>query len=291
MATLMDELLEVLTLEKLEADLYRGQSRNFVGKRVFGGQVLGQALRAAAHTTDRPAHSLHAYFLHGGDIDAPIVYQVDRLRDGKSFVSRQVRAIQHGKLIFTALVSFAPLEEGLNYQVDMPNYAKPEDLKNEQELKKLIAPFLPEKVRTNFMRERHVEFRPINPTNPFMPQPEAPARAHWMRTACVETQDLPDDPALHQALIAFASDYALMGTGLMPHGISFMTPNLQAASLDHSIYFHRPVKADQWLLYDMDATVTSSARGLNFGRMWQNGELVVSTVQEGLMRLRETEER
>jgi acyl-CoA thioesterase-2 len=290
MSTLLQELIDVLTLEKLEEDLFRGQSRNFVGKRVFGGQVLGQALRAAAHTTDRPAHSLHAYFLHGGDIAAPIIYQVDRMRDGKSFVSRQVRAIQHGKVIFTALVSFAPLEDGLNYQADMPEYPHANDLKNEQELKKLIAPYLPETVRTNFMRERHVEMRPINPTNPFTPQPEAPKRAHWMRVADHDKQ-MPDDQALHQAMVAFASDYALMGTGLMPHGISFMTPNLQAASLDHVIYFHRPVRADDWLLYDMDATVTSNARGLNFGRMWQNGELVVTTVQEGLMRLRETEER
>lgn len=290
MSVLIQELLHVLSLEKIEEDLFRGQSHNFVGKRVFGGQVLGQALRAAAHTTNRPAHSLHGYFLHGGDIAAPIIYQVDRLRDGKSFVSRQVRAIQHGKLIFTALVSFSPEEDGLNYQVDTPNYPAAQDLKSEQELKKLVASFLPETVRANFMRERHFEIRPINPTNPFNPQPEAPARAHWMRVHDAK-HELPNDPALHQALVAFASDYALMGTALMPHGISFMTPNLQAASLDHSIYFHQPINAADWLLYDMDATVTSSARGLNFGRIWQNGQLVASTVQEGLMRLRETEER
>ncbi len=287
MNELTQQLLAVLDLEKLEEDLFRGQSFNLVGKRVFGGQVLAQALRAAAYTTDRPAHSLHAYFLYGGDIAAPIVYQVDRLRDGRSFASRQVRAIQHGKVIFTALISFAPLEDGLNYQTDMPEVPKPEELKTEQELKTMIAPFLPETVRKNFMRERQIEMRYINPTNPFTPQPEAPQRAHWMKTH----EQLPDDPALHQALIAFASDYALMGTGLMPHGISFMTPNLQAASLDHSIYFHRAARADDWLLYDMDATVTSNARGLNYGRMWQNGELAVSTIQEGLMRLRETEER
>ncbi|WP_410210994.1 acyl-CoA thioesterase [Aquirhabdus sp.] len=285
---LTQELIDVLTLEKIEEDLFRGQSRNFVGNRVFGGQVLGQALRAASLTTDgRPAHSLHAYFLNAGDIAAPIVYQVDRLRDGRSFVSRQVRAIQYGKLIFTMLVSFAPIEEGLNFQIDMPVVPEPESLKTEQELKKLIAPFLPEKVRANLMRERQVELRPINPTNPFAPVPEAPSRAHWMR---VPTR-LPDDPSLHQSIIAFSSDFSLMGAGLMPHGVSFMTPSLQAASIDHSMHFHRPARADDWLLYDMEATVTANARGLNFGRMWQNGQLVVSTNQEGLMRLRETEQK
>jgi acyl-CoA thioesterase-2 len=281
---LTKELIDVLTLEKIEEDLYRGQSRNFVGSRVFGGQVLGQALRAASLTTDgRPAHSLHAYFLNAGDIAAPIVYQVDRLRDGRSFVSRQVRAIQYGKLIFTMLVSFAPIEEGLNFQVDMPVVPEAESLKTEQELKQMIAPFLPEKVRANLMRERQVEIRPINPTNPFAPVPESPQRAHWMR---VPTR-LPDDPSLHQAIIAFSSDFSLMGTGLMPHGISFMTTSLQAASIDHSMYFHRPARADEWLLYDMDASVTANARGMNFGRMWQDGQLVISTNQEGLMRLRE----
>lgn len=287
MNQLTTELVELLTLEKLEENLFRGISRNLVGKRVFGGQVLGQALRAAAYTTQRPAHSMHAYFLHGGDISAPIIYQVDNLREGKSFVSRQVRAMQHGKLIFTALISFAPLEEGLEYQTAEPEYPAPESLKTEQELKESIVNFLPENVRVNFMRERHVDLRYIGPTNPFMPQPEAPSRAHWMKS----WDTLPDDQSLHQAIVAFSSDFALMGTALMPHGISFMTPNLQAASLDHTLYFHKPVRADEWLLHDMDASVTSNARGLNFGRMWQNGQLVASTVQEGLMRLRETEER
>lgn len=285
----LHELLDILDLEKLEEDLFRGRSYNFVGKRVFGGQVLGQALRAAGLTTDRPAHSLHAYFLHAGDIHAPIVYRVERLRDGKSFVSRQVHAIQHGKVIFSAMVSFAQPETGLDYQLEMPEVPAAESLRPEQELKQAISHFLPENVRANFMRERHVEMRHINPSNPFAPQPEAPARAHWMRVSDPEGH-IGDEPALHQAMVAFASDYALMGTGLMPHGISFMTPNLQAASLDHSIYFHRPVRADEWLLYDMKAPVTSAARGLNHGQMWQNGQLVVSTVQEGLMRLRETEE-
>ncbi|EMO6239522.1 acyl-CoA thioesterase II [Acinetobacter baumannii] len=282
------ELVELLTLEKLEENIYRGISRNLVGKRVFGGQVLGQALRAASYTTDRPAHSLHAYFLYGGDINAPIIYEVDRLRDGKSFVSRQVRAIQHGRVIFSAMVSFANPEEGLNYQHPEPDYPAPEALKSESELKEGILNFVPENVRASFMRERHVEIRPIDPVNPFQPQPEAPFNAHYIRTHDRIPKQL-DDISLHQAIVAFYSDFTLMTTALRPHGLSYISPSLQCASIDHAIYFHRPLRADEWMLYDMEATVSAASRGLNFGRMWQNGQLVCSTVQEGLMRLREIE--
>ncbi|WP_335862112.1 acyl-CoA thioesterase II [Acinetobacter baumannii] len=288
MNALTQELVELLTLEKLEENIYRGISRNLVGKRVFGGQVLGQALRAASYTTDRPAHSLHAYFLYGGDINAPIIYEVDRLRDGKSFVSRQVRAIQHGRVIFSAMVSFANPEEGLNYQHPEPDYPAPEALKSESELKEGILNFVPENVRASFMRERHVEIRPIDPVNPFQPQPEAPFNAHYIRTHDRIPKQL-DDISLHQAIVAFYSDFTLMTTALRPHGLSYISPSLQCASIDHAIYFHRPLRADEWMLYDMEATVSAASRGLNFGRMWQYGQLVCSTVQEGLMRLREIE--
>ncbi|NUG23389.1 acyl-CoA thioesterase [Acinetobacter lactucae] len=288
MNALTQELVDLLTLEKLEENIYRGISRNLVGKRVFGGQVLGQALRAASYTTDRPAHSLHAYFLYGGDINAPIIYEVDRLRDGKSFVSRQVRAIQHGRVIFSAMVSFANPEEGLNYQHQEPEYPAPETLKSESELKEGILNFVPENVRASFMRERHVEIRPIDPVNPFQPQPEAPYNAHYIRTHDRIPKQL-DDIALHQAIVAFYSDFTLMTTALRPHGLSYISPSLQCASIDHAIYFHRPLRADEWMLYDMEATVSAASRGLNFGRMWQNGQLVCSTVQEGLIRLREIE--
>ncbi|CAI3141389.1 Acyl-CoA thioesterase 2 [Acinetobacter oleivorans] len=288
MNALTQELVELLTLEKLEENIYRGMSRNLVGKRVFGGQVLGQALRAASYTTDRPVHSLHAYFLYGGDINAPIIYEVDRLRDGKSFVSRQVRAIQHGRVIFSAMVSFANPEEGLNYQHQEPEYPAPETLKSENELKQGILNFVPENVRASFMRERHVEIRPIDPVNPFQPQPEAPYNAHYIRTHDRIPKQL-DDIALHQAIVAFYSDFTLMTTALRPHGLSYISPSLQCASIDHAIYFHRPLRADEWMLYDMEATVSAASRGLNFGRMWQNGQLVCSTVQEGLIRLREIE--
>lgn len=286
MNALTQELVELLSLEKLEDHLYRGQSRNLVGKRVFGGQVLGQALRAASYTTDRPAHSLHAYFLYGGDVNAPIIYEVDPLRDGRSFSSRQVRAIQHGRTIFSAMISFAYLEEGLNYQPEEPNYPAPEDLKSENELKEGLVNFLPENVRASFMRDRHVEIRPIDPVNPFQPQPQAPINAHYIRTHDPIPQEL-DDQSLHQAIVAFYSDFSLMTTSLKPHGLSYISPSLQCASIDHAIYFHRPVRADEWMLYDMEATVTANSRGLNFGRMWQNGQLVCSTTQEGLIRLRE----
>ena len=288
MNALTQELVELLTLEKLEAHIFRGQSRNLVGKRVFGGQVLGQALRAASYTCDRPAHSLHAYFLYGGDVNAPIIYEVDSLRDGKSFASRQVRAIQHGRSIFTAMVSFAYLDEGLDYQHKEPDYPAPDSLKSEKELKESIINFVPENVRASFMRERHVEIRPIQPVNPFQPQPEAPSYAQYLRSHDRIPQHL-DEISLHQAIVAFYSDFTLMTTVLRPHGLSWLSPNLQCASIDHTIYFHRPLRADEWMLYDMDATISASSRGLNFGRMWQNGQLVCSTVQEGLIRLREIE--
>ena len=288
MNALTQELVELLSLEKIEENIYRGISRNLVGKRVFGGQVLGQALRAASYTTDRPAHSLHAYFLYGGDVNAPILYQVDRLRDGKSFVSRQVRAIQHGRTIFTAMISFAHPEEGLNYQISEPEYPAPEQVKSEAELKKLLVEFVPENVRASFMRDRHIDIRPIDPSNPFQPQPEAPSYAHYLRTHDKIAPEM-DEISLHQAIAAFYSDFTLMTTALRPHGLSYLSPSLQCASIDHAIYFHKPLKADEWMLYDMDATVSASSRGLNFGKMWQNGQLVCSTTQEGLMRLREIE--
>lgn len=288
MNALTQELVELLSLERLEENIFRGQSRNLVGKRVFGGQVLGQALRAASYTTDRPAHSLHAYFLFGGDINAPIIYEVERLRDGKSFASRQVRAIQHGRTIFTAMISFAGPEEGLNYQISEPELPAPETLKNEAELKQQIMSFVPENVRASFMRDRHIEIRPIDPSNPYQPQPEAPNYAHYLRTHDAIAPEV-DDVSLHQAIAAFYSDFTLMTTALRPHGLSYLSPSLQCASIDHAMYFHKPFRVDEWMLYDMDATVSVNSRGLNFGRMWQNGELVCSTTQEGLIRLREIE--
>lgn len=289
MNILTQELVELLSLEKIEENIFRGQSRNLVGKRVFGGQVLGQALRAASYTTDRPAHSLHAYFLFAGDVKAPIIYEVERIRDGKSFISRQVRAIQHGRTIFMCMVSFTTPEEGLTYQTQAPDYPPVETLKSEQQLKQGFIEFVPENVRASFMRERHIEIRPaVDIGNIFHPQPEAPVYAHYIRTHDQLAANV-DEVSLHQAIAAFYSDFTLMTTALRPHGLSYLSPNLQCASIDHAMYFHKPFRVDEWMLYDMDATISQSARGLNFGRMWQNGELVCSTTQEGLIRLREIE--
>ncbi len=289
MSQVMQELLDLLDLETLEVGLFRGQSRNIVGKNVFGGQVLGQALMAAGRTVEgRLAHSLHGYFLRAGDTTAPIVYQVEKIRDGRSFSTRNVKAIQHGEIIFIMSASFSVEEDGLEHQAEMPTVDGPDALPNETELRQKIAPMLPEKIRDAFCRERPIEIRPINPLNPFAPPRQEPKRYHWMRA---QTR-LPDDPFLHQCVLAFASDFALMGTAMLPHGVSFMQSNLQAASIDHAMWFHRPFRADDWLLYEMDSTNASNSRGLNRGSLFnQAGVLVASTAQEGLMRLREVPEK
>lgn len=289
-AELVTELLDVVQLEELEYNLYRGISRDFVGKRVFGGQVLAQALMAASLTTDRPCHSIHSYFLRGGDINAPIVYQVEHLRDGRSIQSRQVKAIQFGKVIFSAIASFAHFEDGLNYQIDMPEHPAPETLLSEQAIKENVKAMIPEKMRARFMRQRHIELKPTKVRNIFAPKPEAPAQAVWLRVDD-EAKLLPaleDDYKVHQAILAFSSDFMLLGTSLLPHGMSFISePKLQAATIDHTIHFHRPLDVSQWFLHDMTCDVTSSTRGLNHGKIWQNGQLVVSTQQESLIRIRE----
>lgn len=289
MANVIDELLELLDLECIEQGIYRGPSRNIVGKNVFGGQVLGQSLMAAGRTVDdRYAHSLHGYFLRAGDIHAPIVYLVDRLRDGKSFCTRQVKAVQHGEAIFVLMASFARDEDGLDHQMAMPEVEGPENLPNETELRSRIAHLLPEKIRDAFCRERPIEIRPINPINPFAPPTQEPLRYHWMKAQ----SRLPDDRLLHQSILAFASDFALMGTAMLPHGVSFMQPNIQAASLDHAMWFHKDFRVDEWLLYQMDSPRAAGGRGTNRGSIFsQDGTLVASVAQEGLMRLREVAEK
>jgi acyl-CoA thioesterase-2 len=285
----MQELLQLLDLEPIEINLFRGQSINLFGKNVFGGQVLGQALMAAGRTVDdRLAHSLHAYFLRPGDATTPIVYSVERVRDGKSFTTRTVKAIQHGEIIFTMMASFSIAEDGLDHQMPMPTVSAPEDLKSELELRRMVAPFVPEKMRAMMERDRPIELRPIDPINPFALTPQPPHRAHWMRSQMA----LPDDPFLHQCLLAFASDFALMGTAMLPHAVHFMQPSMQCASIDHAMWFHRPVRMDEWLLYSMDAPSASSAKGINRGLIYnREGVLIASTAQEGLMRQHEILER
>ena len=241
MSQVMQEVLDLLDLETIEAGLFRGPSYNIVGKNVFGGQVLGQALMAAGRTVDgRLAHSLHGYFVRAGDTTAPIVYQVEKIRDGKSFATRNVKAIQHGEIIFIMSASFAVPEDGLEHQSEMPAVEGPDDVLSETELRQKVAPMIPEKIRDAFARERPIEIRPINPVNPFAPVKQEARRYQWMRAQ----SRLPDDPFLHQCVLAFASDFALMGTAMLPHGVSFMQNNMQAASIDHSMWFHRPFRVD-----------------------------------------------
>ncbi|PQA48949.1 acyl-CoA thioesterase II [Amnimonas aquatica] len=285
MSVVMQELLQLLDLENLEINLFRGKSHDYFGKNVFGGQVLGQALMAAGRTVDgeRLAHSLHAYFLRPGDPTTPIVYQVERVRDGKSFTTRTVKAIQHGEIIFTMMASFADAEDGFDHQLPMPEVPGPEGLPSELDLRRMVAPYVPEKYRALLESDRPIELRPIDPVNPFALEPREPQRAHWMKAQMT----LPDDPFLHQCMLAFASDFALMGTAMLPHAAHFMQPDMQCASIDHAMWFHRPFRIDEWLLYHMDAPSASAAKGINRGLIYtQDGTLVASTAQEGLIRRR-----
>lgn len=285
MADVLQGLIELLDVEPIEVNLFRGQSHDIGNKAVFGGQVLGQALAAALKTvsTDRRIHSLHGYFLRPGDVNVPIVYDVDRIRDGKSFTTRRVKAIQHGEAIFNMAASFQVPEDGLEHQSGMPSVPAPESLKSEYEWREVWAHHLPERLRAGFVRKRPVDIRPIDPQDPFAPDKREPRKLAWFRVDGA----LPDAPAVHQAMLAFASDFGLMGTAMLPHAVSWFTPQVQGASLDHAMWFHRPFRADEWLLYEMESPTSVGARGLNFGKIWsQDGRLVCTTVQEGLQRLR-----
>ncbi len=285
MNPLVDELLGLLDLERIEENLFRGTNRDIGSKNVFGGQVLAQALIAAGRTVDpaRKAHSVHGYFLRPGDMAVPIVYEVDRIRDGGSFTTRRVVAIQHGKAIFNMAASFQITEEGLEHQDEMPQVQQPEELVSELEMRRMIAHNLPEKLRERFTAERPIELRPIDPLNPFQPEKKGPQQYIWFRAP----QGLPDDPLLHRSVLAYASDFGLLATGMRVHGLSFLQRNVQVASLDHAIWFHREARADQWLLYAMDSPSAGNARDFNRGRIYtQDGVLVASTAQEGLMRIR-----
>ncbi|MDO4699847.1 MAG: acyl-CoA thioesterase II [Moraxella sp.] len=290
--TLLDELLAILTLTQIAPDTYQAPSFDFVGARVFGGQVLAQALLAGALTldVDKPCHSLHGYFLRGGDIRYPVIYQVRRLRDGRSLSAREIVAVQNvpngdgvvnEQVIFSMMASFSPMEGGLDYQETMPTYPSPYLLKDEQTLKSSYIEQVPPAYQARFMRQRHVQIRPISPRSPIAPEPMPPKQAIWLRVAELAGQPV----AIHQALLAFASDYHLAGTGLMSHGLTYASRGLQVASIDHSMHFHRPFDISDWLLYEMWSDTTSHAKGLNHGQFWQDGKLVATTAQEGLMRL------
>jgi acyl-CoA thioesterase-2 len=271
----LDELLAILDLEPLEVNIYRGTNRDLGTGRVFGGQVFAQALVAARRTVDenREAHSAHGYFILPGDLKAPIVYFVDRLRDGSSFTTRRVTAIQHGRAIFNLSASFHVAEEGPEFQVPIPELA----------LIRGMADRIPEPLRSIVTQDRPIDIRPIDPIDPLSTERREPVRRAWFRAI----GKLPDDLGVHQAVLAYASDHGLLVTALQPHGIAYRAPGLQLASLDHSVWMHRPFRADEWLLYSTDSPVTSGARGFVRGTIHaQTGELVASVAQEGLMRLR-----
>jgi acyl-CoA thioesterase-2 len=286
MAKVLDELVKLLALEKIEENLFRGQSQNLGWGTVFGGQVLGQALSAAVQTvpTERAVHSFHAYFLRPGDVDRPIVYDVDRIRDGSSFTTRRVVAIQNGKAIFNMSASFQKEEPGLEHQDTMPDVPPPEELKTEQEIIAASKRPLPELFRQRATAERPFEMRPVNPPeDPFAPGKQPPHRAVWLKTV----DRLSDDPRLHPYLLAYASDHGFIGTAVMPHGVTWWTPGMQIASLDHVMWFHQRFRVDEWLLHVMDSPAAHGARGLVRGRIFtRDGRLVASTAQEGLIRQR-----
>lgn len=277
-------LLELLDLAPVGDDHFQGDSEDLGFPHVFGGQVLGQALMAASRTVEgRLCHSLHAYFLRPGNHSMPIDYEVQRVRDGGSFSVRRVIARQAGKEILTGSMSFQVAEEGLEHQFDMPAAPDPEGLLSEQELGRQLAPKVPEKLRTVLTRERPIEIRPVDPVNPLQPEKRPPYKQNWFRAQ----GPLPDDPVLHRCLLTYASDFQFLGTSLNPHGVSFMQPDMQVASLDHAIWFHRDFRMDEWLLYDKDSPSASGGRGFNRGNFYnRRGQLVASTTQEALIRRR-----
>lgn len=285
MSSPIDELLALLDLEPLEVNIYRGRNRDVGTGRVFGGQVFAQALVAARRTVDEPreAHSVHGYFILPGDLEAPIVYFVDRLRDGNSFTTRRVTAIQHGQAIFNLSASFHVSEPGLEHQHPMPEVVPPERLAPELELIREMADRIPEPLRPVLTQDRPLDFRPVAPADPFKGEVRPPSRQVWFRTV----SPLPDDPIVHQAVLAYASDYGMLPTALGPHGVPFRSRELQIASLDHSVWMHRPFRADEWLLYAIDSPAAAGARGFVRGAVYtRSGALVASVAQEGLMRLR-----
>ncbi len=285
MTNAVKSLLEILDIETLEKNLFRGRSPKVGWQRVFGGQVIGQALVAATRTVeDRFAHSLHGYFIRPGDPSVPIIYEVDRARDGKSFTTRRVVAIQHGQPIFTMSASFQIDEDGFDHQFDMPDVVQPEDLPSEAELKALLMEQMPEHIRKYWQRDRPIELRPVQLRNYQNPEKQAPEQYIWLRT----TSNPSTDRALNQCILAYASDMTLIDTSLLPHGRSFLDRGLQLASLDHALWFHREFQLDDWLLYAQDSPSASGARGFNRGSIYdRSGRLVASVCQEGLIRQRD----
>ena len=282
MNKLLEDLVRVMTLERLEINLFRGESRDIGSPQVFGGQVLGQALVAATATVeDRAVHSLHAYFLRRGDFNSPIVYEVDRAWDGRHFSTRRIVAIQHGQQIFNMSASFQAPEGGFDHQLPMPEVPTPEELPDLESHYRQVQN-LPSYARSVLERKRPFEFRPVQGPAGLRTEKAAPLKSIWFRAV----EKLPDDEALHRCLLAYVSDFHLLDTALMPHAVSLLSPDLMIASIDHAMWFHRSVRVDDWVLYATDSPSASGARGFTRGSLFsRDGRLVASVSQEGLIRL------
>lgn len=286
MSRVLEELLSLLKLEAIEENLFRGHSQDLGFRQLFGGQVLGQAVSAASQTVEpeRHVHSLHGYFLRPGDASLPVVYTVDRVRDGGSFTTRRVVAIQKGQPIFTLMASFQGDEPGFSHQARMPDVPGPDALPTDIELLSRQAHLIPERVRDKFLCAKPIEMRPVTYQDPFAPQRAEPVKHVWFRA----DGELPEDPRVHRYVLAYASDFNLISTALHPHGASFMQRNMQMASLDHALWFHGDLRVNDWLLYSMDSPWAGNARGLARGHVFtRDGRLVASVTQEGLLRLRQ----
>ncbi len=283
MHAVLDDLIRLLELERIEDNLFRGDSRDIGSAQVFGGQVLGQALSAAQHTVDgRVAHSLHAYFLRRGDMGAPIIYDVDRARDGGSFSNRRVVAIQHGRPIFNLAASFQKSEDGLEHQTAMPDVPGPEDLPDLDEVAASSVERYPDKLRRFMVTDSPFQIRPVETPSFLTPEKRPPIKHLWFRTA----GKIGTDNALHQNLLAYVSDHELLATSTMPHGLSMTRDAVIMASLDHAMWFHRRFRIDDWLLYAIDSPSSAGVRGFARGQVFTpDGTLVASTAQEGLVRV------
>ena len=279
------KLVALLDVAPLGDDHFSAESDDLGFPNVFGGQVLAQALLSASRAVEsRLAHSLHAYFLRPGNPHRGIDYEVQRVRDGGTFTVRRVIARQDEREILTAMVSFQVAESGCEHQLDFPGAPYPESLSPEQTLREKVASLIPEDRREQMMKERAIDIRPVKPVDPLKPEVRPPHRQSWFRAR----GELPDDPVLHRAMLAYASDFGLLATSMQPHGLGFSTPGMQVASLDHAIWFHRTLRMDGWLLYDMDSPSASSGRGMNRGTVFsRDGTLVASVAQEALIRRRE----
>lgn len=285
MSQVLDDLLSLLTLEKIEQGLFRGQSQDLGFRALFGGQVMGQALSAAQETVEplRQVHSLHSYFLRPGDAQHPVVYEVETIRDGKSFSTRRVKAIQHGQSIFYMTASFQQPEEGFNHQPTMPEVAGPDGIPSFTDFIFDNQEYIPENVRGKFLAEKPIELRPVEKYNWIKPEQSEPICHMWIKA----NGNLPDDDRIHQYMLAYTSDFHFLPTALFSHGVSHWQPNFQIATIDHAMWFHRPFRFDDWLLYVMDSPTTTSGRGLVKGQIYdREGNLVASTMQEGVIRQR-----